>query len=85
MNTSPIYLKQLARHLLSPIPETQAAGCGDYQTKFPLFITDELAGYPVDELYPEIACHLDLCPACLQEYIELAELTTAAMYGEELA
>jgi len=75
---------------LAPIPETQtifceSTTCDHCQTKLPLFITDELAGCPVDELYPEITFHLDLCPACLQEYIELAELTTAAMYGEELA
>jgi len=85
MNSSHLHLEQLSRQLLIPIHETQTTFCTQYQAELPLFITDELAGCPVDELYPEVAFHLDLCSTCRQEYIELAELTTTAMYGEDVA
>ncbi len=56
--------------------------CPICQDALPLFVTDELAGQPVDRLYPDIACHLDICTACLHEYQTLAEWTIAALFGE---
>lgn len=55
------------------------------QETLPLFVTDELAGLPVDELYPATAVHLDICPFCLLEYEELVRLATTAFYGDEAA
>ena len=46
-----------------------------------LFVSDEAAGRPVDELYPEMAHHLDCCPACLAEYELLAHLFHTAIDG----
>jgi hypothetical protein len=46
-------------------------------------VSDELAGQPVDELYPSVAYHLAFCSQCLQEYATLARLLTTAFYTEE--
>jgi hypothetical protein len=46
-------------------------------------VSDELAGQPVDELYPNVAYHLALCSQCLQEYAALARLLATAFYAEE--
>ncbi len=59
--------------------------CTVCQEALPLFVTDELAGEPVDHLYPALAYHLDICPRCLHEYESLAELTAAALLGEKEA
>jgi hypothetical protein len=58
------------------------AGCRRCRAALPLFVSDELAGRPVDSLDPDTAAHLDLCPECLEEYLALARLLAAAL-GEE--
>lgn len=74
------------RHLLLPLrlpPTGQLAAedCQRCQESLPLFVSDEMAGLPVDDLYPETAVHLDFCPACFQEYEALAGLAYAALYN----
>ena len=77
-------VRLLARQLREPEHFHLLAGfCHQCQAQLPLFISDELAGQPVGELYPDIAYHLDLCPVCLPEYEALARLTAAALYSEE--
>ena len=68
-----------------PILLDTPAFCAACRDKLPLFVTDELAGENVDTLYPDVAFHLDVCPACLDEYESLARLLTAAFFDEELA
>lgn len=81
MVNSQSHLKQLARQLGEIQPaRIPAASCRHCQDELPLFISDELAGQPVDEVYPAVAYHLDICPPCLHEYVELARLTVAALY-----
>jgi hypothetical protein len=66
---------------LPPLSMLPAADCPRCQQALPLFSSAELAELPVDELYPETAVHLDICPSCLAEYAELSRLATAAFYG----
>lgn len=73
------------RHLLlplrlSPTGQAPAEDCQRCRESLPLFVSDEMAGQAVDDLYPETAVHLDLCPACFQEYEALAGLAYAALY-----
>lgn len=49
-----------------------AGACRHSQAMLPLFVTDELSGRIVDRLYPDLANHLDRCPACRQEYADLS-------------
>lgn len=84
MNEQPAPLRTLARQLLAPPPALDAPHfCASCRDALPIFITDELAGEPVDSLYPETAYHLDLCPDCLQEYLTLSALTLAALFDED--
>lgn len=81
------------RHLLPPLrlpmagqlPAGQAPAedCQRCQKSLPLFVSDEMAGLAVDELYPNTAVHLDICPACLQEYEALAGLAYGALVDLE--
>jgi hypothetical protein len=76
--------RQLMAQLRLPYPPPQAVAlCAQQAARLPLFITDELAGQPVDLLYPETAQHLDICPDCLAEYESLSKLTLVALYGKE--
>ena len=73
----------LMRQLREPDPPTGVPSfCQRCQEELPLFVSDEVAGRPVDDLYPEIAYHLDLCENCLVEYGELAHLTSSALFRE---
>lgn len=49
-----------------------AGACRQLRAMLPLFVTDELSGRIVDRLYPDLANHLDRCPACRQEYADLS-------------
>lgn len=84
MSDSHSPLSLLAQQLREPF-ETGLASpfCQRCRGELYLFVSDELAGQPVDELYPEIAYHLDICALCLKEYEELAHLTAAALFGED--
>ena len=67
----------------APINRVTTELCAHYQSELPLFVTDELAGLDMDEMYPDMAHHLDICVACLYEYAELAELSADALLGKE--
>lgn len=85
MNNSHLHLNQLARQLREPRQTGSASPiCNNCQNEIHLFVSDELAGCRVDELYPEIAYHLDTCPVCLHKYVKLAHLTALALFGEEI-
>jgi hypothetical protein len=80
----PLPWKRLEIELaLPPLYRLSAAECRHCQEALPLFISDELAGLAVDELYRETAVHLDICPFCLAEYEELSRLATAAFYSSK--
>jgi len=83
MTDLPGSINRLARQLQEPqqLP-AQTGFCPHCLEDLPFFVSDELAGRPVDEVYPEIAYHLDLCESCLWEYVELAQLTASALSGE---
>lgn len=86
MVNSQSHLKQLARQLGEDQPaRVPAAFCRHCRSEIPLFISDELAGQPVDEIYPEVTYHLDICSQCLHEYVELTRLTAAALFGTEIS
>jgi len=86
MNNSQSHLRQLVLQLREDqharVPATFCRHCQD---ELPLFISDELAGQPVDEVYPALAYHLDICSPCLHEYVELTRLTAAALFGTEIS
>ena len=77
-------LKRLARLLREPQVTIPADFCGYCQSELPIFVSDELAGQPVDRYALSIADHLDVCPNCLREYVVLAELAGNALLGEEV-
>ncbi len=87
---SPLYT---LHHQLIPAPTPLDAPtfCPTCRDKLPLFVTDELSGENVDRLYPDITFHLDVCPACLEEYESLSLLLNMALrlssstFGEEIA
>lgn len=56
--------------------------CQAYIDRLYIFVSDEAAGRPVDELYPELAHHLDCCPDCLAQYELLAKLFYTAINGD---
>jgi len=69
------------QQLVNYLRETAISPCTTYREKLYLFVSDEVAGLPVDEMYPDIAHHLDSCSLCLGEYEILANLLTAALYA----
>jgi hypothetical protein len=58
--------------------------CVSYQIELPAFVSAELAGNPVDQIYADLASHLDVCVICLGEYEALADLTASALADEDL-
>jgi len=84
MSNSHLPLSLLAQQLREPLEAGLASPfCQRCQGELYLFVSDELAGQPVDDLYPEISYHLDICSLCLKEYEELADLTAVALSGED--
>jgi uncharacterized protein with PIN domain len=79
MNSRP--LEQLRWQLQQPSFRFSSDRCQLCRATLPLFISDELAGHDVDERYPETAEHLERCPDCLEEYVSLSSLATAALFG----
>lgn len=73
-------LQRLALQL--QMPDTSAA-CRACELQLPLFVTDELMGLAVDDLYPQTAVHLDICPDCLTEYLELVHMAHDALNQDE--
>lgn len=72
--------RRLAEQLRAPYPGSSCRHCRE---ELPLFVNDEVAGRPVDDLYPAVANHLDLCADCLQEYAALSRLVWQALFGED--
>lgn len=68
--------RQLAEQLQTTYPEVSCRRCLE---ELPLFVSDEVAGRAVDDLYPAVADHLDLCSDCLQEYVDLSQLLRQAL------
>ncbi|CAG0935150.1 hypothetical protein TFLX_03982 [Thermoflexales bacterium] len=52
--------------------------------QLPSYIADEITGLPVSTLYPDIKRHLDLCPDCEAEYVDLLDLAQQEAAGELL-
>jgi len=77
-------LMRLATQLRAPsldlLPAEQCQRC---QENLTVFVGDEMARLAVDDLYPETAVHLDICPTCFHEYENLTALAWAAFYGRE--
>jgi hypothetical protein len=73
-------LADLLRRAEEPEP---FAGCRRCREALPRFVSDELAGRPVDSIDPATAAHLDLCRECLEEYLALAHLLAAALAEED--
>ncbi|MBT3391028.1 MAG: hypothetical protein HN929_10325 [Chloroflexi bacterium] len=83
MNSAHPHFEQLVQLVTAPhIKDGNLSFCQQCQDELYIFVSDELAGQDVDMVYPEIAHHLNLCEWCLQEYVELADLTTNALYSE---
>lgn len=68
--------RRLAQQLQVPNP---AANCGRCLDELPFFVSDEVAGRAVDDVYPAVAEHLDFCPNCLQAYLTLSRLLQEAL------
>lgn len=84
MSTQISPLAQLAQLLQTdPLPELEQPGCNFDPENLVIFVSDELAGLPVDELYPKTARHLDLCTRCMQDYCELSRLSANSLYPLE--
>ncbi|MCL4266945.1 MAG: hypothetical protein KJ069_27445 [Anaerolineae bacterium] len=77
---SPPWRQLLSPLRLPPTGQLPAEACQRCRESLPLFVSDEMVGQAVDDLYPETAVHLDLCPTCFQEYEALAGLAYAALY-----
>ena len=74
-------LQYLALQLeLQPVQDNASSDCTYCQEKLAFFVSDELAGFAVDDIYADIAAHLDLCESCLQEYRDLSELAAKALF-----
>lgn len=71
--------RRLARQLRQAAPPL---ACHEASERLPLFVTDELAGYDVDNLYEETAAHLDFCDRCMAEYVALSQMLRRALRGE---
>jgi hypothetical protein len=75
---------RLAAELQLPLAtQLPAAHCQLCQETLPVFVSDEMAGLAVDDLYPATAVHLDICPTCFQDYRELVGLAMSAFYDFE--
>jgi hypothetical protein len=84
MRPDTVPLMQLATQLrLPPLHQLPVEQCQRCREELPVFVGDEVAGLAVDDLYPETAVHLDICPACFYEYEALTALAWAALYGHE--
>lgn len=44
------------------------------QAQLPAYIEAERLGLPVTQQFPALTTHLDTCPICAQEYVELVEI-----------
>lgn len=71
--------QRLATQLSTSYSEAACDHCLD---ELPLFVSDELAGRPVDDVYPAVADHLDVCADCLQEYVALSQLLRQVFAGD---
>jgi hypothetical protein len=55
--------------------------CEECQAWLPTYVDAEMGGLPVGTEYPEVKRHLDLCPICMAEYLELLGLAMEAEAG----
>lgn len=67
--------RRLATQLRTP---DATVSCGLCLEELPLFVNDEMAGRTVDDLYPAIADHLEVCSNCLKAYVALSRLLREA-------
>lgn len=76
-----MHLKQQEpwQRLAECLRETMVSSCIICQENLYLFVSDERAGLAVDNLYPDIAHHLNTCSVCPTAYETLATLLTAAL------
>ncbi len=82
-HSSPPRTRLVAQLRLPPAHQLAAEHCQHCQETLPVFISDEMAGLVVDDLYPETADHLDICPTCFHEYEELINMAFAIFYDNE--
>lgn len=59
-----------------------AMSCDECQAWLPTYVDAEIGGLAVGQLYPDVKRHLDLCPVCEAEYLEMLELALAEDAGE---
>lgn len=64
-------------------PRVMRHTCSNLSAQLPLFVSDELAGYDVDALYPHVAAALDDCLRCFAEYATLSRLLKQALSGDD--
>ena len=72
--------QQVRESFMDGVPDVFCAQC---RTELPVFVSDELAGRPVDAQHSDMAHHLDVCSACLGEYEALAKLMVNALHNED--
>jgi hypothetical protein len=70
-------------HLLRAVADAppDELSCEECQAWIPTYVDAEMGGLPVGTEYPEVKRHLDLCPLCMAEYLELLELSMEAEAG----
>jgi hypothetical protein len=71
---------QLARAVAGVRDSTMT--CEECQSWLPAYVDAEVGGLTVGQMYPEVKRHLDLCPDCEAEYLEMLELALAEDAGE---
>jgi hypothetical protein len=77
--------QQLTALVSAEPPLAGPEGCRHCRTALPRFVSDELAGRPVDRLYPSVASHLDVCSRCRAEYEMLSLLMDTAADDSEVS
>jgi hypothetical protein len=71
-STVPAELLHLARAVAGV--HDQTIMCEDCRPQLPSYVDAEIGGLPVEQLYPQVKRHLDLCADCEGEYLEMLEL-----------
>lgn len=68
-------IPQEVLHLVRVVAGVQDSGmtCEACETSLLRYVDDEIGGLDVVRLYPDVKRHIDLCPDCMKEYVQLLE------------
>jgi hypothetical protein len=64
----------LAQALTQEPGQIDEQACVTCQESLPEYIEAELNGRPARRLFPQVARHIDVCPACGEAYVDLVEI-----------